>query len=180
MKESDNNVKLIVLDRLIALKEVPAHERVLQVRMSQIPQVILLRISLSQRTLIFVIVLFHVATLVNVTLIRILHRLHRIWWWTFWEFCRLQTWKWERRPWTSLWIWCLPEILKRYDSYMFFLFLKHLTFFQNAATLVMLSLFNVLVKSSSTTDGACAKKRGCENKQCRGARRYWKISTVVG
>ena len=31
MKESDNNVKLIVLDRLIALKEVPAHERVLQV-----------------------------------------------------------------------------------------------------------------------------------------------------
>ena len=31
MKESDNNVKLIVLDRLIALKEVPAHEKVLQV-----------------------------------------------------------------------------------------------------------------------------------------------------
>lgn len=31
VKESDNNVKLIVLDRLIALKEVPAHERVLQV-----------------------------------------------------------------------------------------------------------------------------------------------------
>jgi coatomer subunit beta len=30
LKESDNNVKLIVLDRLIALKEVPAHERVLQ------------------------------------------------------------------------------------------------------------------------------------------------------
>lgn len=30
MKESDNNVKLIVLDRLIALKEHPAHERVLQ------------------------------------------------------------------------------------------------------------------------------------------------------
>ena len=33
VKESDNNVKLIVLDRLIALKEVPAHERVLQVRL---------------------------------------------------------------------------------------------------------------------------------------------------
>lgn len=32
MKESDNNVKLIVLDRLTALKEVKAHERVLQVR----------------------------------------------------------------------------------------------------------------------------------------------------
>lgn len=31
MKESDNNVKLIVLDRLIALKESPSHERVLQV-----------------------------------------------------------------------------------------------------------------------------------------------------
>ena len=31
MKESDNNVKLIVLDRLVALKEVPAHEKVLQV-----------------------------------------------------------------------------------------------------------------------------------------------------
>ena len=31
VKESDNNVKLIVLDRLIALKEVPAHEKVLQV-----------------------------------------------------------------------------------------------------------------------------------------------------
>ncbi|KAF4529371.1 hypothetical protein B566_EDAN017639 [Ephemera danica] len=30
IKESDNNVKLIVLDRLIALKEHPAHERVLQ------------------------------------------------------------------------------------------------------------------------------------------------------
>lgn len=32
VKESDNNVKLIVLDRLIALKEVPAHEKVLQVK----------------------------------------------------------------------------------------------------------------------------------------------------
>ena len=32
MKESDNNVKLIVLDRLVALKEVPAHEKVLQVK----------------------------------------------------------------------------------------------------------------------------------------------------
>lgn len=30
IKESDNNVKLIVLDRLIELKEHPAHERVLQ------------------------------------------------------------------------------------------------------------------------------------------------------
>ncbi|KAJ3628311.1 hypothetical protein MTP99_015625 [Tenebrio molitor] len=30
IKESDNNVKLIVLDRLIALREHPAHERVLQ------------------------------------------------------------------------------------------------------------------------------------------------------
>lgn len=30
VKESDNNVKLIVLDRLIALKEHPTHERVLQ------------------------------------------------------------------------------------------------------------------------------------------------------
>ncbi|GFY22377.1 coatomer subunit beta [Trichonephila clavipes] len=30
VKESDNNVKLIVLDRLIALKDTPAHERVLQ------------------------------------------------------------------------------------------------------------------------------------------------------
>ena len=30
LKEADNNVKLIVLDRLIALREVPAHERVLQ------------------------------------------------------------------------------------------------------------------------------------------------------
>lgn len=29
-KESDNNVKLIVLDRLISLKENPSHERVLQ------------------------------------------------------------------------------------------------------------------------------------------------------
>ena len=35
VKESDNNVKLIVLDRLIALKEVPAHERVLQVNILQ-------------------------------------------------------------------------------------------------------------------------------------------------
>lgn len=32
LKESDNNVKLIVLDRLIALKEQPNQERVLQVR----------------------------------------------------------------------------------------------------------------------------------------------------
>ena len=31
VKESDNNVKLIVLDRLIKLKENPAHEKVLQV-----------------------------------------------------------------------------------------------------------------------------------------------------
>lgn len=30
VKESDNNVKLIVMDRLIALKEIPSHERVLQ------------------------------------------------------------------------------------------------------------------------------------------------------
>ncbi|KAL1114817.1 hypothetical protein AAG570_007641 [Ranatra chinensis] len=30
VKESDNNVKLIVLDRLIALKEIPTHEKVLQ------------------------------------------------------------------------------------------------------------------------------------------------------
>lgn len=30
VKESDNNVKLIVLDRLVALKEVPSHEKVLQ------------------------------------------------------------------------------------------------------------------------------------------------------
>ena len=32
MKESDNNVKLIVLDRLTALKDTRAHEKVLQVR----------------------------------------------------------------------------------------------------------------------------------------------------
>lgn len=31
VKESDNNVKLIVLDRLTALKDIKAHERVLQV-----------------------------------------------------------------------------------------------------------------------------------------------------
>lgn len=30
VKESDNNVKLIVLDKLIQLKEVPGHEKVLQ------------------------------------------------------------------------------------------------------------------------------------------------------
>lgn len=30
VKESDNNVKLIVLDRLIAMKDSPAYERVLQ------------------------------------------------------------------------------------------------------------------------------------------------------
>ena len=30
MKESDNNIKLIVLDRLFALKENPAHEKILQ------------------------------------------------------------------------------------------------------------------------------------------------------
>jgi len=30
VKESDNNVKLIVLDRLVAMKEVPSHEKVLQ------------------------------------------------------------------------------------------------------------------------------------------------------
>ena len=30
VKESDNNVKLIVLDRLIAMKESPSHERILQ------------------------------------------------------------------------------------------------------------------------------------------------------
>ena len=30
VKESDNNVKLIVLDRLIAMKDVPSHEKVLQ------------------------------------------------------------------------------------------------------------------------------------------------------
>ncbi len=37
IKESDNNVKLIVLDRLIELKEHPTHERVLQVHMSTAP-----------------------------------------------------------------------------------------------------------------------------------------------
>ena len=31
VKESDNNVKLIVLDRLMALKEIPTHKRVLEV-----------------------------------------------------------------------------------------------------------------------------------------------------
>ena len=30
MKESDNNVKLIVLDRLVSMRDSPAHERVLQ------------------------------------------------------------------------------------------------------------------------------------------------------
>ena len=30
VKESDNNVKLIVLDRLVAMKDVPSHEKVLQ------------------------------------------------------------------------------------------------------------------------------------------------------
>ena len=34
VKESDNNVKLIVLDRLVSLKEVPAHEKVLQVNLT--------------------------------------------------------------------------------------------------------------------------------------------------
>lgn len=36
IKESDNNVKLIVLDRLIDLKDHPTHERVLQVGVIQI------------------------------------------------------------------------------------------------------------------------------------------------
>jgi vesicle coat complex subunit len=31
VKESDNNVKLIVLDRLIALQQNPAHEKIIQV-----------------------------------------------------------------------------------------------------------------------------------------------------
>ena len=31
VKESDNNVKLIVLDRLITLKDNPSHEKVLRV-----------------------------------------------------------------------------------------------------------------------------------------------------
>ncbi len=30
VKESDNNVKLIVLDRLVAMKDSPSHERILQ------------------------------------------------------------------------------------------------------------------------------------------------------
>ncbi len=30
VKESDNNVKLIVLDRLVAMKDSPAHEKILQ------------------------------------------------------------------------------------------------------------------------------------------------------
>ena len=34
VKESDNNVKLIVLDRLIALKDNPSHEKVLRDRKS--------------------------------------------------------------------------------------------------------------------------------------------------
>ena len=36
LKESDNNVKLIVMDRLIALKEQPNQERVLQVLFSSL------------------------------------------------------------------------------------------------------------------------------------------------
>lgn len=36
MKESDNNVKLIVLDRLLGLKENPIHERVLQVVLNHV------------------------------------------------------------------------------------------------------------------------------------------------
>lgn len=39
LKESDNNVKLIVLDRLIALKEQPNQERVLQVRRCTLPTI---------------------------------------------------------------------------------------------------------------------------------------------
>ena len=31
VKEADNNVKLIVLDRLVAMKESPSHEKILQV-----------------------------------------------------------------------------------------------------------------------------------------------------
>ena len=41
IKESDNNVKLIVLDRLIELKEHPTHERVLQVRIDPVLKCVL-------------------------------------------------------------------------------------------------------------------------------------------
>lgn len=42
IKESDNNVKLIVLDRLVELKEHPTHERVLQVHKKYKIQFVLL------------------------------------------------------------------------------------------------------------------------------------------
>ncbi|XP_023319800.1 coatomer subunit beta [Eurytemora carolleeae] len=40
VKESDNNVKLIVLDRLIAMKDVPSHEKVLQESVMDIMRVL--------------------------------------------------------------------------------------------------------------------------------------------
>lgn len=50
MKESDNNVKLIVLDRLIALKEISSHKKVLQVIVSVLFLVLLINLSIISST----------------------------------------------------------------------------------------------------------------------------------
>lgn len=55
IKESDNNVKLIVLDRLIELKDHPTHERVLQVKTVLKTQIFKLTKILTPRMLTFYI-----------------------------------------------------------------------------------------------------------------------------
>ena len=48
VKEADNNVKLIVLDRLVAMKDSPSHEKILQVFAQGCPKLLFLRRVLKE------------------------------------------------------------------------------------------------------------------------------------
>jgi len=61
VKESDNNVKLIVLDRLIALREAPAHEKILQVYLISDAVELMAQFIMSMSLELFVDVVFHIS-----------------------------------------------------------------------------------------------------------------------
>ena len=76
MKESDNNVKLIVLDRLMSLRGVASHERVLQELVMDILRVLSSPdLEVRKKTLALVLDL---VTSRNIEEVRLSHNLSRI------------------------------------------------------------------------------------------------------
>ena len=70
LKESDNNVKLIVLDKLIKLKENPSHEKVLQELMTDIMVVLSSAdLEVRRKTLDLVLKLFILRNIEEVVMV---------------------------------------------------------------------------------------------------------------